>query len=74
MPENVPNRPFSEYDPALIPRTIFEDEGMHWYILAQLYSTLIELLRVSRMLTDDKDLEILVLRQQLVVMVLKTIK
>ena len=45
---------------------------MHWTILEQLYSTLIELLRVSRLSTDDKDLETLVLRQQLVVMVRKT--
>ncbi len=37
-------------------------------ILAQLYSTQIELLRLSRLLTDDKDLEILILRQQLDVM------
>ena len=41
---------------------------MLWYILAQLYSTLIELLRLSRFSTDEKDLEILVLRQQLDVM------
>ena len=41
---------------------------MLWYILAQLYSTLIELLRLSRLSTDEKDLEILVLRQQLDVM------
>jgi len=47
---------------------------MHWYILERLYSTLIELLRVSRLLTDDNDLEILVLRQQLVVMVRKNDK
>ena len=47
---------------------------MHWYILEQLYSTLIELLCVSRLSTDDKDLEILVLRQQLVVMVRKNDK
>ena len=47
---------------------------MYWYILEQFYSTLIELLRVSRLSTDDKDLEILVLRQQLVVMVRKNDK
>ena len=41
---------------------------MIWYILAQLYSTLIELLRLSRLSTDEKDLEILVLRRQLDVM------
>jgi len=38
------------------------------YILAQLYSTLIELLRLSRISADEKDLEILILRQQLDVM------
>jgi transposase InsO family protein len=36
-----------------------------------LYSTLLELLRLSRLSTDDKDLEILILRQQLDVMVRK---
>ncbi len=41
---------------------------MIWYILAQLYSTLIELLRLSRISADEKDLEILILRQQLDVM------
>ncbi len=41
---------------------------MLWYILAQLYSTLIELLRLSRISADEKDLEILILRQQLDVM------
>ena len=45
---------------------------MIWYILAQLYSTLIELLRLSRLSTDEKDLEILVLRHQLDVMVRKS--
>ncbi len=41
---------------------------MLWTILAQLYTTLLELLRLSRLSTDEKDLEILVLRQQLDVM------
>ena len=45
---------------------------MIWYILAQLYSTLIELLCLSRLSTDEKDLEILVLRHQLDVMVCKS--
>ena len=45
---------------------------MIWYILAQLYSTLIELLCLSRLSTDEKDLEILVLRHQLDVMVRKS--
>ena len=44
---------------------------MIWTILAQLYSTLLELLRLSRLSTDEKDLEILVLRQQLDVMMRK---
>ena len=44
---------------------------MIWYIFAQSYSTLIELLRLSRISADEKDLEILVLRQQLDVMVRK---
>ncbi len=38
---------------------------MIWYILAQLYSTLIELLRLSRISADEKDFKILTLRQQL---------
>ena len=41
---------------------------MLWIILAQLYSTLIELLRLSRISADEKDLEILILRKQLDVM------
>ena len=44
---------------------------MIWMILTQLYSTLLELLRLSRLSTDDKDIEILLLRQQLDVMVRK---
>ena len=47
---------------------------MHWYISEQSYSTLIELLHVSRLSTDYKDLEILVMCQQLVVMVWKNDK
>jgi hypothetical protein len=41
---------------------------MIWTILAQLYSTLIELLRLSQISADEKDFEILILRQQLDVM------
>jgi len=44
---------------------------MIWTILAQLYLMLLELLRLSRLSTDEKDLEILILRQQLDVMVRK---
>ena len=44
---------------------------MIWYIFTQLYSTLLELLRLSQISADEKDLEILVLRQQLDVMVRK---
>ena len=42
---------------------------MLWTILAKLYSTLIELVRLSSLSADEKDLEILILRQQLDVMV-----
>ena len=44
---------------------------MYWTILAQLYSTLLELLILSRLSTDEKDLEILILREQLDLMVRK---
>ena len=44
---------------------------MLWYALAQLFSTFLELMRVVRLSTDEKDLEILILRQQLDVMVRK---
>ena len=44
---------------------------MIWMILTQLYSTLLELLRLTRLSTDEKDIEILLLRQQLDVMVRK---
>ena len=37
---------------------------MLWYVLAQIWSALVELLRISRLSTDEKDLEILILRQQ----------
>ncbi len=38
---------------------------MIWSILAQLFAALINLLRISRLPTDEKDIEILILRQQL---------
>ncbi len=41
---------------------------MIWYILAQLLTTLIDLLRITRLSTDEKDIEIAILRQQLDVM------
>ena len=41
---------------------------MLWYIFTQLYWTLIELLRLTRISADEKDLESLILRQQLDVM------
>ena len=48
------------------PRSGHENhDNMIWYILAQLLTTLIDLLRITRLSTEDKDLEILILRQQL---------
>ena len=44
---------------------------MLWYLLAQLYSTLLELIRLARISTDEEDLETLILRQQLDVLVRK---
>jgi len=41
---------------------------MLWAILVQLYMTLIELLRLTHLSTDEKYFEILILRQQLDVM------
>jgi len=38
---------------------------MLWSALAQLFSTLLELIRISRSFDHDKDLEILILRNQL---------
>jgi len=54
-PENVPNRPGCRYNPAFMWQTPFKDEGMIWMILTQLYSTLLELLRLSRLSTDEKE-------------------
>jgi hypothetical protein len=44
---------------------------MIWYIFALLYSTVINLLRLSTLSTNEVDLEIPTLRQQLDVMVRK---
>ncbi len=38
---------------------------MGWFILAQLFSILIELVRLGRLSEREKDLEILLLRQQI---------
>ena len=38
---------------------------MAWFILSQMFSTLLTLLRLGRTSDKDKDLEILILRQQL---------
>jgi hypothetical protein len=38
---------------------------MVWSVVAQVFSTLLELIRIARLSEQDKDLEILVLRKQL---------
>jgi hypothetical protein len=38
---------------------------MGWFLVAQIFSTLISLIQISRMTESDKDLEIMVLRYQL---------
>ena len=38
---------------------------MGWFLLAQLFSTLISLIQIGRMTESDKDLEIMILRYQL---------
>ena len=38
---------------------------MGWFILTQLFSTLISMVRLSRTSDSEKDLEILILRHQL---------
>ncbi len=38
---------------------------MAWFLLTQIFSTLLTLLRLGRTSEKDKDLEILILRQQL---------
>ena len=44
---------------------------MLWYVLAQFWSALVELMRISQLSTGEKDLEILILPQQLDVMARK---
>jgi len=44
---------------------------MLWFLIGHLFSTLISLIRVSRLSEDDKDLEIVILRHQLDVMTRK---
>jgi hypothetical protein len=41
------------------------DNLMGWFILTQLFSTLIQLIRIGHMFDQQKDLEILILRYQL---------
>jgi putative transposase len=41
---------------------------MGWYILAQVFTILISIVRIGRMSEQEKDLEILILRQQLVIL------
>ena len=41
---------------------------MGWFILTQLISTLIEIVRLGRLSDNEKDLEILILRHQLVIL------
>lgn len=42
---------------------------MAWFLISQIFSTLIALIQIGRMTETDKDLEIMVLRYQLVVIV-----
>jgi len=44
---------------------------MLWFLIGQFFSTLISLIRISRLSENDKDLEIIILRHQLDVMVRK---
>jgi hypothetical protein len=41
---------------------------MSWFILAQTFSILITIVRIGRLSEQEKDLEILVLRQQLAIL------
>jgi len=41
---------------------------MIWFLISQLYSLVLTLLKISRLSTDDKDLEIIILRKQLDIM------
>ena len=38
---------------------------MLWFVVMHLFSTLLDLIRIARLSEHDKDLEILLLRQQL---------
>ena len=40
---------------------------MAWFLVSQIFSTLISLIQIGRMSESDKDLEIMVLRYQLVI-------
>ena len=42
-----------------------EEDSTVWYVLAQLWSAIVGLLHIARLSTDDKDLEIMILRHQL---------
>ena len=44
---------------------------MVWFLIGHIFSTLISLIRISRLSENDKDLEIIILRHQLDVMVCK---
>jgi len=48
-----------------------ENGDMLYSLLAQLCATLIDLFRIARLSSDDKDLEILILRKQLDILVRK---
>ena len=41
---------------------------MGWFILAQVFSILITIVRIGRLPEQEKDLEILILRQQLAIL------
>ncbi len=44
---------------------------MVWFLISHIFTTLISLIRVNRLFENDKDLEIIILRHQLDVMVRK---
>jgi len=44
---------------------------MVWYLIGHIFSIFLSLIRVSRLSENDKDLEIIILRHQLDVMVRK---
>lgn len=41
---------------------------MGWFIFANIFSTILSLIQVSRLSEQDKDLEVIILRHQLAVM------